>query len=177
MKYTLRFKRIDSKIQLQGDPKWQLRGKKYWLFSIDQVFDQQCAAKNQQHVFLVWRISMATRSWSPNISALSPVYSTLPESNSSHLKIDGWETILSFWVPAYFQGQTVSFREGNVYFRDIQVGLFRRDFFVQIHPAWVTPRQHGMPGGLYGFGMSILGEARCRVAKLGDGGTLKGLDM
>ena len=23
---------------------------------------------------------------------------------SSHLKMDGWNTIVSFWVPAYFQG-------------------------------------------------------------------------
>ena len=37
---------------------------------------------------------------------------TLPETNSSHLKMDGWKTILSFWGPAYFQGRTVSFREG-----------------------------------------------------------------
>ena len=29
---------------------------------------------------------------------------TLPETNSSHLKIDGWNTILSFWVTAHFQG-------------------------------------------------------------------------
>ena len=28
---------------------------------------------------------------------------TLPATNSSHLKIDGWETSLSFWVSAYFQ--------------------------------------------------------------------------
>ena len=28
---------------------------------------------------------------------------TLPETNSSHLKIDGWKTILSFWGPACFQ--------------------------------------------------------------------------
>ena len=31
---------------------------------------------------------------------------TLPETNSSHLKMDGWNTIISFWGPAYFQGQT-----------------------------------------------------------------------
>ena len=30
----------------------------------------------------------------------------------SHLKMDGWHTIVSFWGPAYFQGRkTVSFRE------------------------------------------------------------------
>ena len=28
---------------------------------------------------------------------------TLPETNSSHLKIDGWKTSLSFWGPAHFQ--------------------------------------------------------------------------
>ena len=28
-----------------------------------------------------------------------------------HLKMDGWNTIVSFWGPAYFQGRTVSFRE------------------------------------------------------------------
>ena len=36
---------------------------------------------------------------------------TLPETNSSHLKMDGWNLILSFWVPADFQG--LSFRECN----------------------------------------------------------------
>ena len=30
--------------------------------------------------------------------------STLPETNSLHLKMDGWNTIVSFWGPAYFQG-------------------------------------------------------------------------
>ena len=31
----------------------------------------------------------------------------------SPLKMDGWKTILSFWVSAYFQGRAVSFREGS----------------------------------------------------------------
>ena len=31
----------------------------------------------------------------------------------SHLKMDGWNTIVSFWGPAYFQGRTVSFRDCN----------------------------------------------------------------
>ena len=30
---------------------------------------------------------------------------TLPETNSSPLKTDGWKMILSFWGPAYFQGR------------------------------------------------------------------------
>ena len=29
------------------------------------------------------------------------------------IKMDGWKTILSYWVPVTFQGRTVSFREGN----------------------------------------------------------------
>ena len=29
---------------------------------------------------------------------------TLPETNKLHLKMDGWNTSLSFWGPAYFQG-------------------------------------------------------------------------
>ena len=36
---------------------------------------------------------------------------TLPETNSSHLKMDRWNTIVSFWGPAHFQLRTVSFRE------------------------------------------------------------------
>ena len=41
-----------------------------------------------------------------------PKGGSLPETNSSPLKMDGWNTILSYWVSAYFQGRTVSFREG-----------------------------------------------------------------
>ena len=37
---------------------------------------------------------------------------TLPETNSKrHLKMDGWNTLVSFWDFSYFQGRTVSFRE------------------------------------------------------------------
>ena len=37
---------------------------------------------------------------------------TLPETNSSHLNIDGWKMKFLFGE-AYFQGRTVGFREGN----------------------------------------------------------------
>ncbi len=33
---------------------------------------------------------------------------------SLHLKMDGWKTILSFYVSAYFRWQTPSFRECNM---------------------------------------------------------------
>ena len=32
---------------------------------------------------------------------------------SSHLKMDGWKTIVSFWDSTHFQGCYVSFREGS----------------------------------------------------------------
>ena len=40
----------------------------------------------------------------------------------SPLKIDGWKMILSFWVSAYFQGQTVSFRVCKRHFFWCQMG-------------------------------------------------------
>ena len=39
---------------------------------------------------------------------------TLPKTNSSPLKNDGWKTILSFWGMAYFQGLQVKLQEGNI---------------------------------------------------------------
>ena len=33
----------------------------------------------------------------------------------SPLKMDGWNTIVSSWVSAYFQGRAVSFREGTIW--------------------------------------------------------------
>ena len=38
-----------------------------------------------------------------------------PETNSQEkpLQMDGWNTILSYWISAYVQVLTVSFREGN----------------------------------------------------------------
>ena len=40
--------------------------------------------------------------------------STLPETNSSHPKMDGWNEFVSFWDSANFQVRTVSFREGLI---------------------------------------------------------------
>ena len=34
---------------------------------------------------------------------------------TQHLKMDGWETIYFYFGNAYFQGQAVSFREGNFF--------------------------------------------------------------
>ena len=40
---------------------------------------------------------------------------TLPETNSSHLKMDGWNTILSYWGGLFSGAFAVSFREGNIW--------------------------------------------------------------
>ena len=40
-----------------------------------------------------------------NTTKYKKCWFTLPETNSSHLKMDGWNTIVSFWGPAYFQGR------------------------------------------------------------------------
>ena len=45
---------------------------------------------------------------------------SLRETNSSHLKMDGWNRIVSFWGTAYFQVRTVSFREGTLPETNIQ---------------------------------------------------------
>ena len=39
--------------------------------------------------------------------------STLPETNSSHLKMDGWNTIVSYWDGLFSGAIAVSFREAT----------------------------------------------------------------
>ena len=39
----------------------------------------------------------------------------IPESSGLPLQIDGWKTILSFWVLASFPWRTVCFREGRTF--------------------------------------------------------------
>ena len=43
------------------------------------------------------------------------IISTLPETNSIFATENGWleDFLVSYWVSAYFQGRTVSFREGT----------------------------------------------------------------
>ena len=46
------------------------------------------------------------------ISGKSRMIPSLKLTASLHLNMDGWNTIVSFWGPAYFQVRTVSFRGG-----------------------------------------------------------------
>ena len=41
------------------------------------------------------------------------IVASLKLTDSLHLKMDGWNTIVSFWGPPYFQVRTVSFRAGK----------------------------------------------------------------
>ena len=73
---------------------------------------------------------------------LQPCESTLPETNKSQLKMDGWKTILSFWVPAYFQGLSLLV-SGKV--TPVVIGSFHREFVLSIHVSnsdggWVEQR-------------------------------------
>ena len=55
-----------------------------------------------------------------SIKGVKIVRDTLRETNSSHLKMDGWNRIVSFWGTAYFKVRTVSFREGTLPETNIQ---------------------------------------------------------
>ena len=64
-----------------------------------------------QHDFLYGR---EVTGFPEDICGIERVSTKLPslKLTVSHLKMDAWNTIVSFWVPAYFQG-CVCFREGN----------------------------------------------------------------
>ena len=50
-----------------------------------------------------WEIPGQADRTSPSQKAVNENGITLRETNSSHLKVDDWKTILSFWVSANFQ--------------------------------------------------------------------------
>jgi len=49
-----------------------------------------------------------------SIQKMAVFPTTLPETNSSHLKIDGWKTLFPLGIRPIFDGEmAVSFREGS----------------------------------------------------------------
>ena len=81
--------------------------------------------------FFAWRLRISGARWSTwTFTQRTPkhyvgytqeslqftlIVSTLPETNSSHLKIDGWNTIVFFWaLPIFRCYRYVSFREGSI---------------------------------------------------------------
>ena len=59
-------------------------------------------------------LSIAKKKKIPALQNIKETLTKLPETNmTSHPKMNGWNTILSYRVLAYFQGRTVSFREGT----------------------------------------------------------------
>ena len=73
-----------------------------------------------------------------------PIKSTLPETNSSPLKMDGWKLEDKFPGARYLQGRTIHFRDGLCHFYtadDVASHLF----FVEggILPSWAPKRLRG----------------------------------
>ena len=50
--------------------------------------------------------------WKERTTLLRVVWNTLPKTNSSPLKMDGWKTSLSYWNSSFFRGH-VRFRRCN----------------------------------------------------------------
>ena len=57
-----------------------------------------------------------TVNWGKSSDFMGYYYTTLPETNSSHLKMDGWNTIVSFWDGRFSGAFAVSFREDSMQF-------------------------------------------------------------
>ena len=73
---------------------------------------------------------------------------TLPETNSSPLKMDGWNTILSYWVSAYFQGRLllnfgrVSFWSFKGQVLPLNLSSFERRWWgIRAEVTWESMRQ------------------------------------
>lgn len=58
---------------------------------------------------------------------------TLKVAASKHRKMDGWNRILSFWVPAYFHGRTVSHRECKFWWMLPSMDFWPKDFLMDWH--------------------------------------------
>ena len=60
-------------------------------------------ARNQWHKWDEFRQNIPATKWSDQWLGTVLSYGTALETSSLRLKIDGWNTILCFWGPAYFQ--------------------------------------------------------------------------
>ena len=74
-----------------------------WPISNVQVFWEFWGSfvnfKNRQTTHGSWDLQVPVMPWLKRL-----LYKSFPETNSSPLRIGGWETILSLWVLAHFQG-------------------------------------------------------------------------
>ena len=52
---------------------------------------------------VTWKTRRLVDFFTPRFFAAKSEICTLPETNGSHLKIESWKPILSFWGPDYFQ--------------------------------------------------------------------------
>ena len=85
-------------LKLPAPPRADLSGIYIYLHTISWSWNNSCLVI---YSIIPWSIYQNNGWW----------ICSLPETNISPLKMDGWNTIVSFWGPAYFQGRTVSFSE------------------------------------------------------------------
>ena len=87
--------------------KWWLQV--FWVYKVQHPFIVVSSAfkkgvfprKKDGGMELLWNSSCLWMAWS-SLQNLPSRY-TLPETNMSHLKMDDWKRILSFWGSAHFQ--------------------------------------------------------------------------
>ena len=72
--------------------------------------------------------------------------STLPETNSSPRKMDGWNTILSYWVSPYFQGRLLLVSGRVIHLEDH--GVFKLDLHLFFY-FLLVPRFHDSKAALW----------------------------
>ena len=62
----------------------------------------------------------------PGISEKKIRKDTLPETNSSHLKMDGWNTIVSIWDDLFSEAMSILGRVDSSFFFGGGVGCFSK---------------------------------------------------
>ena len=95
--------------------------------------------------------AVTVRSWFSSVRLTSVGWKPIPSSTclpsgklpslklTWHLKMDGWNTIVSFWGPAYFifRGENVSFRECNL--AGWNIPIFNRKCIDSIRVHFLLP--------------------------------------
>lgn len=92
------------------------------------------------------------------------VITTLPETNSSHLTMDAWNTNLPFWDFAYVQVRC------HVSFRECSTTCFRRWEWGARRWEWCQPSRHQQQSGCFPLGIHRLATwvKRREVCKISD---------
>ena len=88
------------------------------------------------HIFLAPAVENMRRNIQVLVSISNFEGCTLPETNISHLKMDGWNTIVSFWN-GKFSGTVSMLVSGRVTFWTQQMEVFWWKMIFPFHIGWV----------------------------------------